>query len=52
MLDNLYKKLYIIFISSIMLVITALIGILCINSIDNKQRSDSIFFQRLSMFMN
>ncbi len=51
MLDNLYKKLYIIFISSIMLVITALIGILCINSIDNKQRSDSIFFQRLSMLM-
>jgi len=51
MLDNLYKKLYIIFISSIMLVITAIIGVLCINSIDNKQRIDSIFFQRLSMLM-
>ena len=51
MLDNLYKKLYIIFISSIMLVITAIIGVLCINSIDNKQRGDSIFFQRLSMLM-
>ena len=51
MLDNLYKKLYIIFISSIMLVITAIIGVLCINSIDNQQRNDSIFFQRLSMLM-
>ncbi|MDE6389420.1 MAG: HAMP domain-containing histidine kinase [Lachnospiraceae bacterium] len=51
MLDNLYKKLYIIFISSIMLVITAIIGVLCTNSIDNKQRNDSIFFQRLSMLM-
>lgn len=34
-----------------MLVITAIIGVLCINSIDNKQRNDSIFFQRLSMLM-
>lgn len=34
-----------------MLVITAIVGVLCINSIDNKQQSDSIFFQRLSMLM-
>lgn len=51
MLDNLYKKIFIIFISSIMLVITVIIGVLCINSIDNKQMSDSIFFQRLSTLM-
>lgn len=51
MLDNLYKKIFIIFISSIMLVITVIIGVLCFNSIDNKQRNDSNFFQRLSMLM-
>lgn len=51
MLDNLYKKIFIIFISSIMLVITVIIGVLCFNSIDSKQRNDSTFFQRLSMLM-
>ena len=51
MLDNLFKKLYLIFVSSIMLVITAIIGIILVNSIDNKQRNDSIFFQRLSTLM-
>lgn len=51
MLDNLFKKLYLIFITSIMLVITAIIVVLCIDSIDNKQRNDSVFFQRLSMLM-
>ena len=51
MLDNLYKKLYILFVSSIMLVIAAIIGVLCINSADNKQRNDSTFFQRLSVLM-
>ena len=51
MLDNLYKKLYIIFISSIMFIITVIIGILCTNSIDDKQHNDSIFFQRLSTLM-
>ena len=51
MLDNLYKKIFIIFISSITLVITVIIGVLCFNSIDSKQRNDSTFFQRLSMLM-
>lgn len=51
MLDNLYKKLYIIFISSIMFIITVIIGILCTNSIDDKHHNDSIFFQRLSTLM-
>ena len=51
MLDNLYKKLYIIFISSIMLIITAVVGVLCMNSINQKQQVDSVFFQRLSMLM-
>ena len=34
-----------------MLVITVIIGVLCFNSIDSKQRNDSTFFQRLSMLM-
>jgi len=51
MLDNLYKKLQLIFIGSIMSIITVIIGILCNDFIDNKRQSDSIFFGRLSMLM-
>jgi len=51
MLDNLYKKLHLIFISSIMSIITVIIGILCNDFIDNKRQNDSIFFARLSMLM-
>ena len=51
MLEHLYKKLHLIFISSIMLIITAVVGVLCMNSINQKQQVDSVFFQRLSMLM-
>lgn len=51
MLDNLYKKLYIVFISSIMFIISVIIGISCTNYIDDKQHNDSIFFERLSTLM-
>ena len=51
MLEHLYKKLHLIFISSIMSIITVIIGILCNDFIDNKRQNDSIFFERLSMLM-
>lgn len=51
MLEHLYKKLHLIFISSIMTIITVIFGILCHDSIENKRQSDSIFFGRLSMLM-
>lgn len=51
MLDNLFKKLHLILISSVMSIITLIIGIECTNFIDNKRQSDSIFFVRLSMLM-
>lgn len=51
MLEPLYKKLHLIFISSIMSIITVIIGILCTDFIDNKRQNDSIFFGRLSMLM-
>ncbi len=51
MLEHLYKKLHLIFIGSIMSIITVIIGILCNDSIDNKRQNDSIFFERLSMLM-
>lgn len=51
MLEHLYKKLHLIFISSIMSIITVIIGILCNDFIDNKRQNDSIFFGRLSMLM-
>ncbi len=51
MLEHLYKKLHLIFISSILSIITVIIGILCNDSIDNKRQNDSVFFERLSMLM-
>ena len=51
MLEHLYKKLHLIFISSIMSIITVIIGILCKDFIDNKRQNDNIFFGRLSMLM-
>ena len=51
MLEHLYKKLHLIFISSVMSIITVIIGILCNTSIDNKQQNDRNFFGRLSMLM-
>ncbi len=51
MLEHLYKKLHLIFISSIMATITVIIGILCKDFLDNERKNDSIFFERLSMLM-
>ena len=51
MLEHLYKKLHLIFISSVMSIITVIIGILCNTFIDNKQQNDRNFFGRLSMLM-
>ena len=51
MLEHLYKKLHLIFISTIMSIITVIIGILCNNFIDHKRQNDSTFFARLSMLM-
>ena len=51
MLEHLYKKLHLIFISTIMFIITMIIGILCSDFIDNKRQGDRIFFERLSTLM-
>ncbi len=51
MLEHLYKKLHLIFISSMMSIITVIIGILCNDFIENNRQNDSIFFTRLSMFI-
>lgn len=51
MLDHLYKKLHLIFVTSIMSIITVIIGILCTDFIDNERQNDNIFFGRLSMLM-
>ncbi len=51
MLNSLYKKLHIVFISSIMLIISIITGILCTNSIKNKLLDDKILFGRLSMLL-
>ncbi len=46
MLEHLYKKLHLIFISTIMFIITMIIGILCSDFIDNKRQNDraTVFF--------
>ena len=51
MLEHLYKKLHLIFISSIMSIITIAIVFLCNDSVYSKHQNDSIFFGRLSMLM-
>ena len=48
MLDNLYKKLYIIFTCGIMLIISIIIGIVINNNIATEQVNDRILLQRLS----
>ena len=51
MLNNLYKKLHIMFTISIMLIITLIIGILSVNYIKEQSVNDSTFFQRMATFM-
>lgn len=51
MLDRLYKKLHIIFVSGVMLIITLIIGIICINYVHTQQNNDSTFFQRISTLL-
>lgn len=51
MLDKLYKKLHILFISGIMLIITLIIGIVGMNNIRIEKMNDSTFFQRMSMML-
>ena len=51
MLEHLYRKLHLLFIGSIMSIITVIIGILCDDFMDNKRQSESLFFGRLAMLM-
>ena len=51
MLDRLSKKLHIIFIGSIMLIITLIIGIICANFIDIAKMNDSLNLQRIATLM-
>lgn len=51
MLDILYKKLHIVFISAIMFIITLIIVIVAINNIELEQLNRSTFFQRMSMLL-
>lgn len=48
MLDKLLKKLHFIFIGSMMLIITLIIIIVCVNSIETEKINDSTFFQRIT----
>lgn len=45
MLNNLYKKLHIMFTISVMLIITLIIGILSVNYIKEQSVNDSTFFR-------
>lgn len=48
MLDKLYGKLHIIFTCGIMLIISAIIGIILNNNINTERSNDNTLFQRLS----
>lgn len=51
MLDKLYKKLHAIFIGSIMLIITLIICIVCVNLAGIEKINDSTYFQRIATLL-
>lgn len=51
MLRKLSKKLHILFIFSIMFIITFIIGLLCVNEVKTTRLNDAMFFQRMSLFL-
>lgn len=51
MLKNLYRKLHVMFVISIMLIFTIVIGILSANYMKEQYVNDSFFFQRMTTIM-
>lgn len=51
MLDKLYKKLHLIFVVTIMLIITLIFVIICANTVSKERVNEMTFFQRMSMLM-
>lgn len=51
MLKNLYKKLHVLFVTSVMLIITIVIGILFANDVRTESINDSTLFQRMATLM-
>ena len=51
MLDRLSKKLHLIFISSVMLIITLIIVIVLMNELNTEKTNDSILFQRMATLL-
>lgn len=51
MLNNLYRKLHILFISAVMLIITFVISIVIANTVHTERINESTFFQRMSTLL-
>ena len=51
MLNNLYRKLHILFASSVMLIITLVISIVVVNTVHTEKINESTLFQRLTTLL-
>lgn len=51
MLNNLYRKLHILFVGSVMLIITVVISIVIANTVHTERINESTFFQRMSTLL-
>lgn len=51
MLNNLYRKLYLLFVSSVMLLITFVISSVTANAVHTERINESTFFQRMSTLL-
>ena len=51
MLNNLYRKLHILFVGSVMLIITVVISIVIVNAVHTERINESTFFQRMSTLL-
>ena len=51
MLNNLYRKLHILFASSVMLIITLVISFVVANTVHTEKINESILFQRLTTLL-
>lgn len=51
MLNNLYRKLHILFAGSVMLIITVVISIMLVNAVHAERINESTFFQRMSTLL-
>lgn len=51
MLNKLYRKLHVFFVTSMMLIITIILSVICVNNINMEKNNDSSFFLRITTLL-